>query len=174
MYPLTDGPEGQTPLVLKYPEISLFMHTFILNLSCKSGLPQALSEILMSRLYPNPVKSLFFFLTVPHMSPVGGGPLMEQHIFCPLFSDSFISALGLSKVSSSFDVVFIRGVSSVSGPLLLYRPGHALWSSSKTCAFMSLWHSVLMSLSPHRWVSEWVSGWMDGWIDVGMEAWMDG
>lgn len=162
MYPLTDGPEGQTPLVLKYPEISLFMHTFILNLSCKSGLPQALSEILMSRLYPNPVKSLFFFLTVPHMSPVGGGPLMEQHIFCPLFSDSFISALGLSKVSSSFDVVFIRGVSSVSGPLLLYRPGHALWSSSKTCAFMSLWHSVLMSLSPHRWVSEWVDGWMDG------------
>ena len=51
---------------------------------------------------------------------------MEQHIFCPLFSDSFISALGLSKVSSSFDAVFIRGVSSVSGPLLLYRPGHAL------------------------------------------------
>ena len=171
MYPLTDGPEGQTPLVLKYPEISLFMHTFILNLSCKSGLPQALSEILMSRLYPNPVKSLFFFFTIPHMSPVGGGPLMEQHIFCPLFSDSFISALGLSKVSSSFDVVFIRGVSSVSGPLLLYRPGHALWSSSKTCAFI---YSEIQCWWICHPTGEWVSGWMDGWIDVGMEAWMDG
>ena len=43
---------------------------------------------------------------------------MEQHTFCPLFSDSFISAFGLSKVSSSSDVAFIWGVSSVSGPLL--------------------------------------------------------